>query len=57
MERTGDAWLDGWVFNGDNAAVREVWACGRLLVEAGRHVHRERTLRRYRAVMHRLLAA
>jgi formimidoylglutamate deiminase len=57
MERTGDAWLDGWVFNGDNAAVREVWAGGRLLVEAGRHVHRERTLRRYRAAMHRLLAA
>ena len=57
MERTGDARLDGWVFNGDNAAVREVWAGGRLLVEAGRHVHRERTLRRYRAAMHRLLAA
>jgi formimidoylglutamate deiminase len=57
VARTGDAWLDGWVFNGDNAAVREVWAGGRLLVEAGRHVHRERTLRRYRAAMHRLLAA
>jgi formiminoglutamate deiminase len=57
VARTGDAWLDGWIFNGDNTAVREVWAGGRLLVEAGRHVHRERTLRRYRAAMHRLLAA
>ena len=35
VARTGDAWLDGWVFSGDNAAVREVWVGGRLLVEAG----------------------
>jgi formimidoylglutamate deiminase len=57
VARAGDAWLDGWIFSGDNAAVREVWAGGRLLVEEGRHVHRDRTLNRYRVAMRRLLAA
>lgn len=56
VARSGDAWLDGWVFSGDNAVVREVWAGGRLVVEAGRHVRREALRQRYRAAIRRLLA-
>jgi formimidoylglutamate deiminase len=55
--RSGDAWLDAWVFAGDGGPVREVWCGGRRVVEDGRHVRREAVRERFRATMRGLLAA
>jgi formiminoglutamate deiminase len=43
----GDALLDGLVFAAGRAAVREVWAAGRHVVQGGRHIARERICARF----------
>jgi len=53
----GDMALDGWIFAGDDRAVRDVWSAGRRLVTDGRHFARETVEARYRAVIRRLRAA
>ena len=52
----GDSLIDRWVF-GRDITVAEVWAAGRHLVQAGRHIHRDRVAHRYRAALRDLLAA
>ena len=53
--RTGDGWLDGWIFAADGA-VDTVWRRGKSVVRDGRHVGREEIARRYCATVQRLMA-
>ena len=50
----GDMALDGWIFAGDDRAVRDVWSAGRRLVVGGHHFARAAVEARYRAVLARL---
>lgn len=54
--RTGDAWIDSWVFAGGSRAVDCVWRFGRKVVEHGQHHARSRIVARYRAAIEGLLA-
>ncbi len=53
----GDMALDGWIFAGDDRAVRDVWSAGRRLVTEGRHFAREAVEARFRAALARLREA
>lgn len=53
--RSGDAWLDGWLFAARRGGVDAVWRHGRQLVTGGRHLRRERIAARYGAVLDGLL--
>jgi formimidoylglutamate deiminase len=55
--KSGDFWLDGWIFAGGNAVVRETWVGGKRLVAEGRHAQRDAVRRRFRATVERLTAA
>jgi formiminoglutamate deiminase len=55
--RSGDAWLDGWIFIAGRAAVREVRIGGVPLVRDGRHVRRDAIRAAYGRTMARVLAA
>jgi len=48
---TGDRLLDAWIFAGDDRAVRDVWAAGRHMVRAGRHIARESVEARFRTAL------
>lgn len=50
-QRSGDGLLDTWIFAGDDRLVREVWAGGRHVVQAGRHVARDRITAAYAAAL------
>ena len=54
--RSGDAVLDSWIFAAGDGIVRDVYAGGRRVVSAGRHIRRDALLARFTATMHRLLA-
>jgi formiminoglutamate deiminase len=54
--RSGDGWLDGWVFATERA-VDTVWRRGDVVVQGGRHVGREAIERRYLMTLRRLWAA
>ena len=54
--RTGDQWLDAWIFAGPRETVDCVWVAGHKQVEAGRHRQREVIAAKFRAAMERLLA-
>ncbi|MDV7269313.1 formimidoylglutamate deiminase [Thioclava sp. A2] len=54
QERTGDMTLDTWIFARDDRSVRDVWAAGRHMVQAGRHIRREDITASYARVMRRL---
>jgi cytosine/adenosine deaminase-related metal-dependent hydrolase len=54
--RTGDGWLDGWIFASDRGVVRDVWAGGRHVVIDGRHVARTALRARYAATLTAILA-
>ncbi len=56
MHRSGDGWLDGWIFATERA-VDTVWRRGAVVVRGGRHVARGTIEQRYRGVLQRLLAA
>ncbi len=47
-------WLDAWIFAAPSNSVRELWSAGRLSVQDGRHIARDRIEARYRATMRRL---
>lgn len=49
--RQGDRILDGFIFAGSDNMVSDVWSAGRHLVQAGRHVARDRITERYLQVM------
>lgn len=53
--RTGDGWLDGWLFAGDNSVVGDVWVGGRRMVADGRHVNRLAAARSFRETLTRLV--
>jgi len=54
--RAGDAILDSFIFAAGREAIAEVWRSGRRLVTDGRHRERDRTVARFRAVLHKLAA-
>ena len=53
--RRGDAWLDGWIFAGGEACVRDVWVGGRQVVAEGRRRDRETIHGSFTKVVRRLL--
>jgi formimidoylglutamate deiminase len=55
--KSGDDLLDGWLFAAGRSPVASVYAGGRRVVEAGRHVAAEATAERFGRVMRRLLDA
>lgn len=55
--RAGDDLLDAAIFAGGDGLVTDLWAAGRHIVTAGRHIARDSVERRYRAVMADLRAA
>ena len=55
--KADDDLFDGWVFAAGRSPVASVYAAGKRVVEAGRHVEREQVGARFRAVMRRVLAA
>jgi formimidoylglutamate deiminase len=52
--RSGDRWLDAWIFVVGRAAVRTVLVGGKVVVEAGHHTARPAVEARYRDVLSRL---
>jgi len=52
--RTGDQWLDAWVFSATCELVDCVWVAGRKRVSGGRHVDAEAIGARFRAAMQQL---
>jgi cytosine/adenosine deaminase-related metal-dependent hydrolase len=55
--RSGDGWLDAWVFTGGRALIDTVFAGGERVVSAGRHRLREAIVPRYVAAVQRLAQA
>jgi formimidoylglutamate deiminase len=53
--RTGDRWIDSWVFAGGARAVDCVWRFGQKVVEHGQHHARSRIVARYRGVLEGLV--
>jgi formimidoylglutamate deiminase len=57
LGRTGDAWLDGWIFASDRGVVRDVWAGGRHVVVEGRHRARDTLRAGYAAALRDMVGA
>jgi formiminoglutamate deiminase len=55
--RSGDAILDSWVFGAGRNLVDCVWACGRKVVQDGRHHSRIAVAQRFRRTIEGLLVA
>jgi formimidoylglutamate deiminase len=53
--RTGDAWLDSWIFAGARNAIDGVWRAGFKVVSDGRHHAREAAERDWREALDSLL--
>ena len=53
--RSGDAFLDGFIFCGDDRMVSDVWSAGRHIVRNGRHVSHDELTGSYLSCMRRLL--
>jgi len=54
--KSGDQWLDSWIFAGDKSCVRDVWVSGRHLVHGGAHIGRDAARRGFASAMARLMA-
>ncbi len=54
LGRSGDGWLDGWLFAGDNRVVGDVWTGGNHVVAGGQHICRQIAVRNYRETLSRL---
>ena len=52
--RQEDSLLDTWIFAGKEAAISDVWAAGRHMVQAGEHVKKSEITLSYRKVLKRL---
>jgi len=55
--RRGDELVDGWIFASRAGAIDKVWRRGELLIDRGRHRHKERIVERYRRTLRKLLAS
>ena len=55
--KAGDDLLDGWIFAAGRSPVASVYAAGKRVVEAGRHVAGERVAARFSAVMRTILGS
>ncbi len=55
--RTGDQWLDAWIFAAHSGAIDTVWRAGRKLVSQGHHHAGEAVRIRYKATLDRILQA
>lgn len=53
--RSGDAWLDSWLFAARDGAIASVWRKGVRVVEHGRHLGHDEIARRYGAALGRVL--
>jgi formimidoylglutamate deiminase len=49
LGREGDMLLDSFIFAGDKTMIDNVWAAGRHMVKAGRHIGHETIITNYRA--------
>ncbi len=56
LGKSGDEWLNGWIFAGDGRCVRDVWTSGKHLVKQGRHIARDGARRAFARTLERLLA-
>lgn len=54
--KSGDEWLNGWIFSGDRGCVLNVWVSGRQIVKDGMHHDRQGIYSEFRRTMERLLA-
>ncbi|HER27552.1 MAG TPA: formimidoylglutamate deiminase, partial [Rhodospirillales bacterium] len=54
--RSGDDWLDGWIFAADKEVISEVWVGGKQVVSDGRHVSREQARQGFEKVLRGLLS-
>lgn len=54
--KSGDGWLDGWIFAGDPRCVADVWIGGRRVVSGGRHLARDPVRLRFARTMAALTA-
>lgn len=54
--RTDDGWIDALLFSAGRAAIDCVWRYGVKQVRAGRHIARDRIVRRYGAVLEKMTA-
>ncbi|HUZ65177.1 MAG TPA: formimidoylglutamate deiminase [Acetobacteraceae bacterium] len=55
--RTGDFWIDGWIFSAGRSAVRNVLVGGKVIVTDGVHARQDSIIARYRDVIRRVAAA
>lgn len=55
LARSGDAYLDSWIFGGHRPLVREVWTSGRRVVADGRHLLRREIEEKYARTIRALL--
>ena len=53
--RTGDQWLDAWIFAAHSGAIDTVWRAGRKLVSQGHHHAGEAVRTRYKKTLDRIL--
>ena len=54
--KSGDDWLNGWVFSGDRNCISDVWVSGRHVVKDGRHIDGPAIRNEFNRTMERLLA-
>ncbi len=54
LGRTQDLALDAWIFSGGNAAVRDVYVGGRLLVKDREHLHHAAIRKKFKQVLARV---
>jgi formimidoylglutamate deiminase len=55
VARKDDAWLDGWIFAGDDNCVQDVWVGGQHLVREGQHIARQMSVKSYANVLKKLV--
>jgi formiminoglutamate deiminase len=53
--KSGDDWLNSWIFAGDKSCVSDVWVNGQHLVQNGQHIHRQKILSHFAKAMHHLM--
>lgn len=54
--KAGAAALDGWIFSAGRGGIQHVWRRGQMVVQDGRHIHRDRIAARYRQAVSQLFA-
>jgi formimidoylglutamate deiminase len=57
LSRSGDAWLDGWIFAADKSIVRDVWVGGKQVVQNCRHRDRDAISQAYATALAGLLGS